>query len=137
MPYLQATIKEGLRIYPPFAGLISKEAPPGGDVINGKFVPEDTKIGYGAWGMFSSKRIWGKDADLFRPERWLDSPGEKLKELELTLDLIFAAARYQCLGKNVALMELNKVFVEVCPFSNSFAMLIFADFRNLLARSTF
>ncbi|RYP64217.1 hypothetical protein DL770_009227 [Monosporascus sp. CRB-9-2] len=39
MPYLQAVIKEGLRILLPAAGLGFKTAPQGGDVIAGKFIP--------------------------------------------------------------------------------------------------
>jgi cytochrome P450 len=112
LPYLQAVIKEGLRIYPPVAGLMAKKVPPGGDTINGMFVPGGTQIGYGAWGIFRNKKIWGDDADAFRPERWLE--GENIREQELALELIFAAGRYQCLGKSVALLELNKVFIEVC-----------------------
>jgi len=45
LPYLQACIKEGLRIWPPVTGLMEKEAPPQGDMINGVFVPGGTKIG--------------------------------------------------------------------------------------------
>jgi cytochrome P450 len=38
LPYFQAVIKEGLRVFPPVTGAISKEVPPGGDAINGFFV---------------------------------------------------------------------------------------------------
>jgi cytochrome P450 len=113
LPYLQAIIKEGLRIWPPVVGLMAKEVPPAGDVVNGLFVPGGTSIGYCAFGIFRDKKIWGEDADVFRPERWLDSEVEKIREHEQTLELIFAFGKYQCLGRNVALMELNKVFVEV------------------------
>jgi cytochrome P450 len=113
-------IKEGLRIWPPVVGLMSKKVPPEGDTIDGKFVPGGVSIGYGGFGIFRNKRIWGEDADLFRPERWIvDADGgnrAKVKELEGVLEVIFNAGRFQCLGKNVALMELNKVFVEVCLF---------------------
>lgn len=50
---------------------------------------------------------------MFRPERWLDSSPEKIREQEKTLEIVFAFGKYQCLGRNVALMEMNKVFVEV------------------------
>ncbi len=30
-----------------------------------------------------------------------------------TVDLVFHYGKYQCLGKTVALMEFNKIFVEV------------------------
>jgi cytochrome P450 len=113
LPYLQAIIKEGLRIWPPVVGLMSKEVPAGGDTINGDFVPGGTSIGYCAFGIFRDKKIFGEDADVFRPERWIEGEPARIKEQEQTLELIFAHGKYQCLGKNIALMELNKVFVEV------------------------
>jgi hypothetical protein len=33
--------------------------------------------------------------------------------MESSLELIFSYGRFQCLGKNLAMMELNKIFVEV------------------------
>ncbi|KUJ10127.1 cytochrome P450 [Mollisia scopiformis] len=119
MPYLQAIIKEGLRIFPPLVGLMSKAVPPEGDVINGQFVPGGTKIGYGAYGIFQDKKTWGLDADVFRPERWIEETADKLKDMESTLELIFSYGKYQCLGKNIAMMELNKIFVEVSYSSMS------------------
>ena len=112
LPYLQAVINESLRIFPPVVGLMSKEVPPAGDVIDGKFVPGGTKIGFGAYGIYRNKAIWGDDADSFRPERWLEVSSEKLKEMESTLELVFSYGKYKCLGKDIAMMELNKIFVE-------------------------
>ncbi|RBQ74110.1 hypothetical protein FVER14953_20381 [Fusarium verticillioides] len=105
-------------------GLTQKEAeseillqtpphPPQGDTWNEKFIPGGTKIGYCAWGIFRREDIWGSDAGEFRPERWLESKGEKLRERESALELIFSYGRWQCLGRPVALMELNKVYVEL------------------------
>ncbi|PKS11176.1 hypothetical protein jhhlp_002937 [Lomentospora prolificans] len=113
MPYLQAVIKEGLRIFPPVTGLMSKDVPKGGDTFNGLYIPDGTKIGYCAWGLFRNKEIWGEDAAVFRPERWLEAAPEKIREREATLELVFSYGRWQCLGKNVALIELNKVYVEL------------------------
>ncbi|TAQ86648.1 hypothetical protein B7494_g5034 [Chlorociboria aeruginascens] len=39
MSYLQACIKEGLRMWPPDAGASYRLSPPGGDTICGKFIP--------------------------------------------------------------------------------------------------
>jgi cytochrome P450 len=93
---------------------MSKEVPPGGDEINGMFVPAGTNIGYCAFGIFRDKYIWGEDADTFRPERFLEGPSEKIKQRDMNLELVFGYGKRHCLGKNVALIELNKVFVEVC-----------------------
>jgi cytochrome P450 len=57
-------------------------------------------------------KIWGDDASLFRPERWLEGDAEELQKKELNLEMVFGYGRYQCLGKNIARLELNKIFVE-------------------------
>lgn len=92
---------------------MSKEVPLGGDTINGHFVPEGTRIGYSGFGLFRDPGVWGADAGTFRPERWLEGSKEEIRDAEQRLELIFAYGRFQCLGRNVALMELNKIFVEV------------------------
>ncbi|KAK5654058.1 hypothetical protein OQA88_7736 [Cercophora sp. LCS_1] len=113
MKYLQAIIKEGLRVHPPAVGTGSKVVPPGGDTWKGVYLPAGTKVGFCMWGLMRNPEVWGNDADEFRPERWLETEGDKLREMEATLELVFGMGRWQCLGRNVALMELNKVFVEL------------------------
>ncbi|KAI1338852.1 cytochrome P450 [Xylariaceae sp. FL0016] len=113
MPYLQAVIKEGLRMYPPVLGLGSKQVPKGGDHINGFFIPEGTQIGMNFFGLMRSKTIWGADANVFRPERWLDASARELQKMNMVVDLDFGFGKYQCLGKPIAMMELNKIFVEL------------------------
>ena len=44
LPYLQAVIKESIRIIPPVAGLFSKEVPPEGDILHGMKIPGGTLI---------------------------------------------------------------------------------------------
>lgn len=113
LPYLQAVIKEGLRIMPPATGLFSKQVPQEGDTINGMLVPGGTQISSCSFGIHHSKKTFGDDADIFRPERWLEAHGEALTQMTSTADLIFHFGKFQCLGKPVALMELNKIYVEV------------------------
>lgn len=117
LPYLQAVIREGLRISPPATGLISKKVPPKGDKINGIFLPAGTKIGANMWALLRRKDVFGPDSDVFRPERWLDASPEDLQKMETVSDLVWGYGRYVCLGKSVALIELNKIFVEVSPDS--------------------
>jgi cytochrome P450 len=117
LPYLQAVIKEGLRIHPPATDILSKTAPPEGDTveIGGKkiFIPGGTNIGYAAWGVHRSKTVFGDDASVFRPERWLEAEKEQLAMMLRTHEYTFGYGKWSCLGKNVALMELDKVFFEV------------------------
>jgi cytochrome P450 len=113
MPYLQAVIKEGLRIWPPVTGLQSKYVPPGGVTLNGYFLPTGTKIGYCAFGLFLDEGLWGPDARVFRPDRFLEGSAEEIKRKESNIDMVFGTGRASCLGKSVAAIELNKVFVQV------------------------
>jgi cytochrome P450 len=113
LPYLQAVVKEGFRIFPPGTGLMAKQVPPGGDKINGAFVPAGTKIGVNMWALLRRKDVFGVDSEVFRPERWLEASAEDLQKMETVSELVWGYGKYVCLGKSVALIELNKIFVEV------------------------
>ena len=108
MPYLQAVVREGLRMWPPVAGLGFKQVPPEGDTINGFFVPGGTQVGQGFYAVGRSKLVWGEDADVFRPERWLLAGQGRLREMIAAFDLHFGHGKYSCLGKSIALMEIHK-----------------------------
>lgn len=113
MPYLQAVIKEGLRLKAPAAGLFSRVTPQGGDTLSGYYVPEYTQVGINLFGLFSDPKLWGNDVKMFRPERFLVGTPQDIRKREVNLELVFSYGKWQCLGRNVAMMELNKVFVEV------------------------
>jgi cytochrome P450 len=116
LPYLQAVIKEGLRIWPPGAGISTKFVPPEGEVLaDGRFIPGGTRLAWAAWGTQHNKAVYGEDARLFRPERWLELPpdSEQMIAMERTHEMIFGTGRYGCLGKRVAFVELNKIFATV------------------------
>lgn len=100
-------------MWPPATGLMSKVVPPEGDTIDGKFVPGGTEICKNDWAMQRNKKVYGEDVAVFKPEGWLEAQGKQLETMEKTVGLIFGHGNYRCLGKNVALMELNKVFFEV------------------------
>ena len=69
MPYLQAIVREGLRIHPPLSNVVPKKVPKGGDsiVLDGKtyILPEGTNIGYNVWGVHREKTMFGEDAEIF------------------------------------------------------------------------
>ncbi|KAI9047121.1 hypothetical protein LZ554_009194 [Drepanopeziza brunnea f. sp. 'monogermtubi'] len=114
LPYMSACIKEGLRLHPPATGYLEKQAPAGGDHLpDGRHVPEGTGLAYNAWGIMRSRTVFGDDADLFRPERWLESlDSEKLRAMNRSWELGFSSGKWRCLGKDIALMEINKVVAE-------------------------
>lgn len=85
--------------------------------MNGVYLPGSVEVAYNQHSTQRRKEFYGDDVDVFRPERWLDAAperlsdgGEKLGEMERTLELVFGTGRFGCLGRDVAMMELSKVF---------------------------
>lgn len=113
LPYLDAVIWEGMRLWPPLIGFLSKLAPKGGDTVNGIFYPEGTEICVCPMGVGRRKDIFGEDADIFRPDRWTEADAAARNKYERATEFIFGSGRFTCLGKNIAMIELHKVFVEV------------------------
>ena len=113
LPYLQACIKEGLRLFPPSMGLMGKVSDRD-DIICGMKVPAGTNVGWAAMAVMRNKRVFGENAEVFEPRRWIDAEPEVLRERELTYGLVFATGtRWECLGKRLAYVELGKVLFEV------------------------
>lgn len=46
--------------------------PPQGVVNGGQFFPDGTVIGMNPWIINRNQSIFGENADVWRPERWLD-----------------------------------------------------------------
>ena len=117
LPYLQAIIREALRVWPPVVNPFPRIVPPGGDTveIDGKtvFLPAGTEIIYCAYAMHRSKDTYGEDAKAFRPERWFEPDAARLANMVRVNDLVFGHGKFTCLGKPVALVELGKVLFEV------------------------
>jgi cytochrome P450 len=89
-------------------------APPQGETVNGTFFPGGIEIGTCPSMVTRRKDIFGDDANIFRPERWIEADAATRTRYERTTDVIFGSGRFVCLGRNIAWMELNKAFVEVC-----------------------
>ena len=121
LPYLHACIQEGFRVHPPFGIGFERIVPPTGAVIAGKSVPGGTVVSCSTGVVQYDKSIFGDDVDVFRPERWLETPdnAEKIRNMERTM-FHFGAGNHTCLGKNIALMEIYKLIpsllrtFEVC-----------------------
>ncbi|WYZ43292.1 hypothetical protein EsH8_VI_000991 [Colletotrichum jinshuiense] len=111
--YLQAVIREGLRLWPPATGLLPKVSQQD-EVVCGVHIPAGTNVAWAPWTIMRSKQVFGLDADLFRPERWLGISAERWRAMDQQVMMDFASgSRWECLGKNIAMMELNKVYVEL------------------------
>ncbi|KAK4508638.1 hypothetical protein PRZ48_002377 [Zasmidium cellare] len=113
LPYLQAVIWEGLRKTPPLFGLESKVAPKGGETVNGVFFSGGVEVVNCLHAVTHREDIFGEDVEVFRPERWMGLEGEGRRKFESVVELVFGTGRYGCLGRNIAWIELGKVFFEL------------------------
>lgn len=118
MLYLQAVVKEGMRIHPPVGVEVPKVVPRGGETVkvdgDTAYLPGGTNVGVATLGMFRRRDVFGDDVDVFRPERWLmDEDDRNLAVMNRTVDLVFGYGKYQCLGRPIALTEISKTVFEV------------------------
>lgn len=113
--YLQACVMEGLRKFPPLSQLRERVVPPQGDTFGRFRLPGGTFVGLNAWGVQLNKNVYGHDADVYRPERWLTDDIHKLQSMHQTHSLIFGYGSTRCLGVSMAMMEITKVIFEVKP----------------------
>lgn len=93
--------------------LFNKVVPPQGDVVDGIFLPGGTTIGQNLFPTMRSREHWGNDADIFRPERFMEADAQTRTSMVRLVEMVFGYGRFGCGGKPLAFMELNKVFFEV------------------------
>jgi cytochrome P450 len=82
MPYLQAVIKEALRVHPATGLPMWRVVPPEGADVCGYHFKGGETVGANSWVMHYDEDVFGPDAGVFRPERWLDESEERLKLME-------------------------------------------------------
>lgn len=115
MPYTKAVLHETLRLHPPVPKNV-RQAVDDDILPDGTHVNKGDFIGYSNWCMGRNKSVWGQDAELFVPERWLvpepnADPSSsaarfgKFKAESQYKFISFNAGPRLCLGQTFALLE--------------------------------
>ncbi|KAL4893245.1 cytochrome P450 [Aspergillus ambiguus] len=107
--YLSACIKEGMRVHPSTALPFPRNAPKGGCDIAGHWVPETARVGVNAAVVQFDKSIFGDDADVFNPLRWIEGDTDKMNRYILQ----FGAGSWTCMGKHISMTEIYKIVPEL------------------------
>lgn len=110
LPYMNACIEEGLRIFPPVPIGLLRTVPKGGSLIDGHAVPANTSVCVSSWGAAHSAANFS-EPDRFLPERFLDDPASKAKYAS---DIKKAAQPFStgprgCIGRNLTYVELRLI----------------------------
>ncbi|GMY29547.1 cytochrome P450 78A7-like [Fagus crenata] len=109
LPYLQAIVKETLRVHPP-GPLLSWARMSTSDVqlSNGMMVPANTTAMVNMWAITHDPKVW-EEVLVFKPERFLKSEGGvdlDVRGGDLRL-APFGAGRRVCPGKNLGLLTMS------------------------------
>lgn len=107
LQYLEATIYEALRLFPPSAASQQRIVPPGGATIDGYYVPAGKTVAVSPWAATHS-RLNFYEPDMFRPERWL-GVDEKFSNDHLNASLPFGTGPRVCIGRNLAYLEMRLI----------------------------
>ncbi|KAI1387309.1 cytochrome P450 [Hypoxylon trugodes] len=114
LPFLNAVISEGLRMYHPVAGGLLRSAPKGGATVCGCFLPEDTHVVVNSTAMSLSEDNFHRASE-FLPERFLPAdmqPAEFENDCRGSQKPFGFGAR-NCLGKSFALAEMRLVLARL------------------------
>ena len=112
LPYLSACIRESLR-YTPSIAQIPRASPHGtGLELLGRYIPPGAAVSTSAWIVGRDAGLYGSDADVFRPSRWVEAGPDRLKQWD-RLDFTFGYGARKCLGRHLAMMQLGKAVAEV------------------------
>ncbi|KAK8016797.1 hypothetical protein PG993_014986 [Apiospora rasikravindrae] len=97
MPYLQAVVKEALRLHPAPGLPLWRVVPEGGATISSQYFEAGSVVGINLWVAHYDKSVYGDDADLFRPERWIE----------------FGLGSRTCIGRHISTLEMYKLIPEL------------------------
>eukprot|EP00253_Pinus_taeda_P022419 PITA_22419 len=99
LPYLQAVVKETLRLHPPFPLLAPRMAAEACE-IEGYYIPKNARLIVNAWGMQRDPDVWERPLD-FDPDRFIGSSVD-VRGSDFQL-IPFGAGRRICAGMSMGL----------------------------------
>ncbi|TMW62705.1 hypothetical protein Poli38472_005323 [Pythium oligandrum] len=112
LTYLEACLKESLRLYPAVP-LNAKLAVKDVVLSDGTVIFEGQTVGIPAYANSRMKYVWGPDAAVYNPDRWIDPETGKLTNFSAFKFFSFNAGPRTCLGMNLAMLEMKIVVASL------------------------
>jgi cytochrome P450 len=107
MEYLDAVLKESMRLCPVASWGLDRVVAPEGATISGQFIPGGTVVGCQIDAIHRDTGVFGADAEIYRPERWLEAGEEQRRAMNRAF-LAFSAGKRTCTGIHIAWLEMKK-----------------------------
>ena len=107
LPYLEAVLKESMRIIPIASWGLDRIVPTGGATVSGQYLPGGTVVGCNIDAVHLDEDVYGQDAAAFRPERWLEADEDQRRRMDRAF-LAFSAGKRTCTGIHIAWLEMKK-----------------------------
>ncbi|KAI4866577.1 cytochrome P450 [Hypoxylon rubiginosum] len=116
LPYLNATINEGLRLCPPIPWVLPRQVPPSGDTVCGKWLPGGTPVSIQAYTMNRDPSLF-HDSTSFLPERWLpeastDNKSPFFNDQRQAIQP-FSVGPRSCMGQHLAWAEMRLILSKL------------------------
>jgi cytochrome P450 len=111
LPFVSACVREALRVMAT-ASPRGRCSPDRSFILMGKYVPPGTAISTSPFEISTHEKLYGDNADVFVPDRWLQASEEQLR-LWKTFDAHWGFGVRKCPGRHIGLMVLYKTLVLV------------------------
>ncbi|KDR83719.1 hypothetical protein GALMADRAFT_236061 [Galerina marginata CBS 339.88] len=108
LQWLDCVVMESLRVMPPVP--LTARVAAKTDHIDGILVPKGTLLTIPIRIVNTWKEIWGEDAELFNPARWLNLPQNSHSTFSM---LSFIAGPHACIGKTMSIIEMKAVLAAL------------------------
>lgn len=96
--YLNAVVKEGLRLYPPAADFLFRTSGNESVMVAGQLVPPRTSLTMNLWAMYRDPTNFHRPLE-FIPERWLKDAPPEFENDDKACFKPFSVGPRDCIGK--------------------------------------
>ena len=126
LSYLNATVKEGMRVASIFTSSFPRELERDMSIL-GYRLPKGTKVVLAGNRFMNSEADWGPDPESFRPERWLTQ-----EDMSQKYYLGFSFGPRDCVGQRLAMTEMKMALIS---FFRRYQLSLTVPYEKLIENS--
>lgn len=109
LPYMNACVSEGFRIFPPVPTGFTRSVPEGGDVVAGEPLAAGTVVSVHSWATTHSPNNFVRPEE-YLPERWIDPIYDSDRK---DASQPFSLGPRGCIGRHLSHLELRLILAKL------------------------